>query len=451
MFKKYLLIFLVILPFYNAKASLIITDVNKQVKFTDYGREITVDMKVKVELPKRNYYYQWSYLFNPQLKIEIEEAKAINRKFTTAFNKKKNELRFEFDQAFDGETLEFYFKYKQYNDETFENVQYMRREFVSIPYFMENANIELKIEVPDKWTIYSYHPHFIENPENVYTWKGIVPKNGILESFLITLKKAKWKVSMKNTIIGPTEFRDINVSTPLYFKGGNHIVDELKILTNKENAKITTNETEGIVNVEFKNLQSRLAQVNVVAIIRNGDNGYYWVKSLDPSQFSFVSLNDASILSGIISDIQSEENPYNIPEYIRIAQWVNKNIEYDESYLAKDMMIPNILNEKRGVCIHYSLLYEKMLRTVGIPATAVAGLSYNIEKGEFEQHSWVLVYINNEWVPIDPTWGIYSGKLPVSHIFTYKNTTNEVNYTIFDYKDVDKVTTNIREEVEFLE
>ena len=32
-------------------------------------------------------------------------------------------------------------------------------------------------------------------------------------------------------------------------------------------------------------------------------------------------------------------------------------------------------------------------------------------------HAWTLINVNNKWLPLDATWGIFSGKLPVCHIF----------------------------------
>ena len=32
-------------------------------------------------------------------------------------------------------------------------------------------------------------------------------------------------------------------------------------------------------------------------------------------------------------------------------------------------------------------------------------------------HAWSLININGKWLPFDATWGIFTGKLPVCHIF----------------------------------
>ena len=34
-----------------------------------------------------------------------------------------------------------------------------------------------------------------------------------------------------------------------------------------------------------------------------------------------------------------------------------------------------------------------------------------------DTHAWSLVKLDGIWLPFDATWGIFSGKLPVTHIF----------------------------------
>ena len=34
-----------------------------------------------------------------------------------------------------------------------------------------------------------------------------------------------------------------------------------------------------------------------------------------------------------------------------------------------------------------------------------------------DEHAWSLIKIDGKWLPFDATWGIFSGKLPVTHVF----------------------------------
>ena len=36
---------------------------------------------------------------------------------------------------------------------------------------------------------------------------------------------------------------------------------------------------------------------------------------------------------------------------------------------------------------------------------------------ENDSHSWSLIKVNDKWLPFDPTCGIFTGKLPITHVF----------------------------------
>ena len=85
------------------------------------------------------------------------------------------------------------------------------------------------------------------------------------------------------------------------------------------------------------------------------------------------------------------------------------------------MSIEEILNKRIGVCEHFTQLYNALLHSINIPAVFVGGYAFNNENSfknpKFSTHVWSLVKINSKWIPIDPTWGLFEGKLPVSHVF----------------------------------
>ena len=60
-----------------------------------------------------------------------------------------------------------------------------------------------------------------------------------------------------------------------------------------------------------------------------------------------------------------------------------------------------------------------MLYSLGYKVIYVSGYAcknnkeFNTDSG----HAWSLINLDNKWYPFDSTWGIFSGKLPISHIF----------------------------------
>ena len=58
-------------------------------------------------------------------------------------------------------------------------------------------------------------------------------------------------------------------------------------------------------------------------------------------------------------EIQSEQSDF--PDYYKLGKFVNEYMTYDASYTNKAMTLDQIFTEKRGVCEHYTLLYNAML------------------------------------------------------------------------------------------
>lgn len=58
-------------------------------------------------------------------------------------------------------------------------------------------------------------------------------------------------------------------------------------------------------------------------------------------------------------------------------------------------------------------------------------------------HAWSLVRVNGNWLPFDATWGIFTGKLPVCHIFeAYFPKKKVMQSSIDKFKDFEESRTN---------
>lgn len=98
---------------------------------------------------------------------------------------------------------------------------------------------------------------------------------------------------------------------------------------------------------------------------------------------------------------------------LRLAEWVHSNMKYDTSYKDKVMASTWVLNNLKGTCDEYSTLLISLLRSVGIPSRYVSGYVYS--GGRFETHAWVEAFVDDEWVPFDPSHGEF-GSLDALHI-----------------------------------
>ena len=80
-----------------------------------------------------------------------------------------------------------------------------------------------------------------------------------------------------------------------------------------------------------------------------------------------------------------------------------------------------IINKKLGICKQYTILFNALLYSLGYKCIYVSGfvIQDKISFNKNDAHAWSLVKINGKWLPFDATsdWGIFTGKLPVGHIF----------------------------------
>ena len=105
---------------------------------------------------------------------------------------------------------------------------------------------------------------------------------------------------------------------------------------------------------------------------------------------------------------------------MKIGLWVHKNINYNYEYIGKTQYSAmDIYNMRKGVCHHFTRLSNALLYSIGYKVIYVSGYAITDIKeiNKESYHAWSLIKLGNKWYPFDSTWGIVSGKLPISHLF----------------------------------
>jgi hypothetical protein len=306
--------------------------------------------------------------------------------------------------------------------------------------FAKGAQGSLTVEVPDFFAVYSLNNKFVQNYSQ-YVWEGEIDEKGFEDLFNLTLKKAKWKATTYTEIKSNESLKGLELSIPEYLKNGNNQVESYNIETQGE----IVEQKDSRIRVDFSK-ENNIAQVKIESVITNDFDNKVWVK-LDPNKYLAIDKKLSQNLQNTIDDIKdADNNPSQL--YITLAEWVHKHIKYDMAYFGKDMTTEQILKTGRGVCEQYAQLYNDLLRASGIPSVVVSGMSYDPEKNKFENHAWNLVFTNGDWIGIDPTWGLYSGKLPISHIFfNFKTKKGEIEWKSYATNTQSKFNRN----VEFIE
>ena len=404
---------------FNSFAKLRILSWDQQNVFNELGQEITITAKMRAEdlLFERQYYKSWSYIFGKDSKVNILEAKVLEpMKYRSTFG--DNKLTIEFDRLFNNKEITLYIKYQLLNTD---KVKYIRREWAYLPEFTAGAEGSLVVIPLKDMDIYSTNDTFDIDYYGKYVWSGIIPKEGISELFEITMKQADWIVSSVVSIHNNSgALGNLEITIPKDFVGGNNEIITYKVSTSQNDKIIKTDDNK--ITAKFINYQNSDGFVRIDARIRNNYNNFYWLNDFDINETLAIDNSYISDYNTLIYNIKQQDTSDN-PVHVKIAKWVYENMKYDESFVGRNMTSKEILELKTGVCEHYALLYQDLLRSIGIPAKTVTGISYDFDKDKFENHAWVMVNYNSQWLPIDPTWGIYSGKLPISHIFMYNDKT----------------------------
>ena len=102
---------------------------------------------------------------------------------------------------------------------------------------------------------------------------------------------------------------------------------------------------------------------------------------------------------------------------------------------------------KTGVCYHYTRLSNALLYALGYKVLHVSGYCSDVDNefGIGNLHAFSLIKLkDNKWYPFDSTWGVFTGKLHVGHVFRMIGNKN-FNWRSLNYmKIVTWVKNNIK-------
>ncbi|MFH1685336.1 MAG: transglutaminase domain-containing protein [Candidatus Micrarchaeota archaeon] len=132
-----------------------------------------------------------------------------------------------------------------------------------------------------------------------------------------------------------------------------------------------------------------------------------------PPNTSLVSTNLTAANSAIKSQAQSlrDENS-SLNTILRLTNWVNSYVQYDESYWDDTNSATDVLKQKKGVCVQYTHLFISLARSLGFETRFVSGY---VLADSWQPHTWVEVYLPEYgYLPVDPTFG-QIGVLDNSH------------------------------------
>ena len=102
----------------------------------------------------------------------------------------------------------------------------------------------------------------------------------------------------------------------------------------------------------------------------------------------------------------------NDEKYAAIYFWVAKNIDYDVKnryaspvYKSISEIVNEVMRRKKGVCQHYSELFNELCRLSGLSSFVVRGYGKDFGKVMDLAHAWNVIIIDGEYYFVDATWG----------------------------------------------
>lgn len=91
-----------------------------------------------------------------------------------------------------------------------------------------------------------------------------------------------------------------------------------------------------------------------------------------------------------------------IAEHIRYQMMPDPPAKSKKAYY--DQRVKQTFRSGKGVCMDYSLLYQRMAEAVGLNCAFISGNCKTFSKA-WESHAWNAVFIDGKWELLDATWG----------------------------------------------
>jgi hypothetical protein len=394
-------------------------------------------------LKESQYYSKWSYItssegislddINDLCKVMTADGSESKTKCTSTHNIENNRLRFSYEtKVYNGESLIIIHKYKR--KETTKEILFKNKP-ITIPLLDGTNYCDYKFTIPKGYINLGLEKNLLKKKsDNVYYYKGDCPKNQIIDYLRFSPEKATWDSKTQITLENPRKFtNDITFTFPRYYRGGKIKNDNYKI-SSLESQEFDENKVK-YENTKFQVTVPGQGRNKVgVEIDTSFTNKITDDFKVDIPSDSYA-IDESKIPQEIkdkAKEIISEKSDY--PDYYKIGSFVNSYMTYDLDYSGKDLTLDEIYKQKRGVCEHYTLLYNAMLNSVGIKTMYISGWAFdkNITFADEKSigHAWSAALINGKWKELDSTWGLFEG-VPAGHIMKALNN-DSYSYTCRD-------------------
>ena len=400
--------------------------------YDDYDiHDINYELKA-VGLPENVYYSKASNGFTLDRIIEIIEFEIDGKK--SEYNYKDYSLEFTINLK-NLESNKIHLKYKE-SKSKLTSGEIKERKFYRSDYYGISKNLKGQIAKftliikCDLEVINFEDEFFVKTNEKEYTWGGEVPLEGKRTVVKISKSKAKFNFNyiQKVESIDRKPLKNTKLNIPLCFEGGNNDIKKITYSC-KQTDKVEYNEDKRQYEIKFININKNFGEFEMKGELVNHCKGEWFcnftneqIEKEIPNDYKTNKEKFKELCKKIIEEYDKEHKNdlIQVPDFVKIGKWVHKNIKYNISYKGKnDITATETYNKRVGVCHHFTKLFNAFMYSLGYQCIYVSGyvIKKNDSFNEDNGHAWSLIKINDKWLPFDATWGIFSGKFPVSHVF----------------------------------
>ena len=292
-------------------------------------------------------------------------------------------------------------------------------------------NAKYSLILKGSFDIVNFTEYFLIKKDNLktteYFWEGIVPYNGKITNIIFSKSEAMWSFNVQSKILVENGIKNFKYIKPFDFIGGNNEIENLSY-SSPQAKNIVAVEENRVYYASYENIEKEV-EFFIKGQLKNKSKGEWSLDITDEDLEKRVPDIDKILkpqLKNLAKEIIEDFDRTNINkdfvflDYMKIGLWVHKNIKYDLNYTEKDELTPiDVYYQRAGVSHHFTILTNALLYALGYKVVYAMGYvsQNNKEFNQDSRHSWTLINLNNRWYPFDATFGIFSGKLPISHIF----------------------------------
>ena len=400
--------------------------------YNDYDiHEINFELKA-VGLPGRICLNNGSIGLSMDTSIEIMELQIDGKETKSEY--KNYTIRFRINLGNEQSNL-VYLKYKEspllanLSEGEKKERNFYRCNYYGIKKYVQNQTAKFTLVNQSDFEIINFDENFlIKENENIYKWGGIVPIDGKRTIVRMSKPEGKFIFEIKEKIENIEQKSIINekLIVPFYLEGGNNNIIKI-VSSSQQTNQIIKNEKTKNYEVNFINIKENIGIFSIKSeFICKGE----WkceltdeeIESEIPKDFKENKNIFKKMANNIIKEYNEEHKKdlIEVTDMAIIGKWIKNNIKYDINYLKKlEITAIETLENKIGSHYHITQLYNALIFSLGYKCIYISGFIPNKSNmyNENDSHSWSLIKVNDKWLPFDATCGIFTGKLPITHVF----------------------------------